>query len=295
MRGTLISMPLLLLVACGEPTTNHDAQGLDTDLSNDDAGAPLALTNDEASAKLVELGFNEDSIEFDGNVIRIEGDVILRRDLLAQNAYARVQDMKKDGSINKGYRRSSVVTDPYVYETQLIWATGSTAPSTTIKNAFITAAGDFNSINSSVYLSQNNPGPWTLKVSVIGEANWPGSSGCSASSLGCADYPAAGRVGANVYLKASGITAKCPTWSASVLANRVRHELAHAYGLMHPRDSGSTHIFSTEECTGKATECQQNPGYPTVMRKNAVVNGTTCATGPTVLQTDDRASIDYMY
>jgi hypothetical protein len=83
-----------------------------------------------------------------------------------------------------------------------------------------------------------------------------------------------------------------------MLARVTRHELGHAVGFAHPKESGSTLIVSdagtpTASCPNAATSCLTKPTYDTVMSHFSV--DTTCATNVTTLSFDDRVACSIVY
>jgi hypothetical protein len=259
-------------------------------------GAQVERADDDefVADEVAALGFDADEIEVDGDVIRVDGDIILFREQVLNGEYAPVEHAS-DSIIEKGYRTPTVVGNAVKVNIKLAWPPVGDArrPTDTIRNAFINAAGDYNSIaGSTLRISQNNTGAANTIIMRPAFA-WPAGTLCKASEPACAVWPSNGNPGHTIYIKDSAVSSSC-NWTTSSLALVARHEFAHTLGIMHVKEVGSTHIPNTKSCAGTPATCADTPGYSTVVKKTIVLDA-SCKTTPTVLQTDDRASIDALY
>jgi hypothetical protein len=260
----------------------------------DDAWVSQAAQDDADVVDRVEaLGFARDEVELEGNIIRVDGDMVLYRDKLLAGGYDPVMPDSEAGFVPKGYQYSRLVEGDNQYNIKLAWAASANKPENlAIKNAIIHAAGDFNAINSYIDISQNHDGP-AITVSVVSAADWPDGTGCAETDVACAEFPSFGEPGANLWVKASKVNSSCD-WTSATLANRMRHELGHAIGLAHVKAANGTHIAGTAACAKTPAICANTPGYSTVMVKRPKVDA-ACKTKPLVLQTDDKASVRALY
>lgn len=239
----------------------------------------------QLTEKAAALGFDTADIVIGDNFVRVEGDIVLDRDGLLNGGYD--HPPSSGTTVEKGYRTPSLISAANDGNVRLQWLTASN-PSTTFRNAFISAAGDFNSIFSSLYVSQNNTGP-AITVGTIPAASWPGNTNCAPTDASCAYFPSNGNPGVAIWVKDSQPGPGCAAWSSDALANRARHELGHAVGLHHV--AVGQYIPGTQGCTASTqAACLQTPGYPTVMVKTA-----QCTGNMTTLATDDRNSIAALY
>jgi hypothetical protein len=255
--------------------------------------------NDEAAiAREVEaLGFEGADVEVEGNVVRVDGDIILYRDKLLDGLYEPVETVYEPsadgGVVQKGYqRRQGVVTSGYT-NIKLTWGTGSNVPTPQIRDAFIHAAGDFNSTaGSALRLSQKNTGP-AVQIKMF-SAFWPlGTKPCAIDDIACAEWPVAGKPGHTIYIKESPEEA-CPTWTTSQLARTARHELMHAFGVTHPGDGD--HVPKTGKCGASVKDCAGKPDYHTLMGMYPTPSGKgKCEVTQKVLQTDDKLTLTKLY
>ncbi len=248
-----------------------------------------AAGEDEAIKQQVRaLGFTTEAIEVDGDIIRVDDDIILSvSDLLDGNYGPALDD---EDETEKGYKNAGLITANWG-NIKLVFDT-TPASLQFIKDAYINAAGDINSTTGSkIRISQNNTGP-TIAVHYR-TSLWPTSTTCDASSASCATWPTSGKPGAHIYVKtyAPGGTV-CPNWTSAALANRARHELLHTLGMRHPVDGVGTWISGTAKCTNSdQTTCQTKPSYSTVMTAGT----SACSPAVQLLQTDDKASIKALY
>jgi len=250
---------------------------------------------DELVLGLMEdLGYHQDDIELADTRIIVDKDLIFFREKLLNGEYAPVTevDLESDPT-EKGYRHPNAIT-VNVANIKLAFAAGATTP---IKNAFINAAGDINSVaNCNVVVSQNNTGP-TITVREVAAVNW-GTTPCAASEPACTTAPSGGNVSTDIYVKASGIAPGCSAWSNSAMDFAFRHELLHALGFTHVKQAGSIQVFDSAVCSGTATTCADMPGYTTVMKKTLELDSSTCAAQPwipTILASDDRLTLSILF
>jgi hypothetical protein len=246
--------------------------------------------DDQAIVAEVEaLGFQGADIKVDGNIIRVDRDIILYRDMLLNGDYAEVA-RTDDGFVEKGYRDDAIVTNG-IGNIKLTWGVDRNAPTPTVRDAFIHAAGDFNSIKgSALRLSQKNSGP-AIRINMI-KAYWPTDTPCEIGAVACTDWPARGNPSKGIYIK-SAPGDGCASWSTSYLALTARHELMHAIGMAHPLEGD--HIRGTAPCAPKDNDCTERPNYATLMGNTPTQGKNPCDATPTVLQTDDRLSVRTLY
>lgn len=164
---------------------------------------------------------------------------------------------------------------------KLAWETGADAPDQTMKDAFITAAGDINSTCNTgtgclINISQNNTGPQIVIHSRVATSWPPTLCAGSVGRIGCTQFPSSKAPGGHLYLKRSHLTSSCVSWSASALAHTARHELLHALGINHP---------------GVGSQISGTAAAPasTIMTAYSAMPG--CTLSPTLLQTDDKAGL----
>jgi hypothetical protein len=248
-------------------------------------------TDDDVLDHVEAIGFDRDSAEIVGNVVRVDGDMVLYRDALLAGAYETSD--APEGVVEKGYRYSTLVSSGRRGNVKLAFATGGRAPSSRIRNAFISAADAWSEIpGSTVRIDASNTGP-AITVHMINALDWPEGSRCSARSVACAEVPMAGRPGANVWIMSCDTFANCRDWSTSSLSQTARHELGHAMGFAHPKEVASVRVSGTRACTGSVSTCAVNPGYSTVMSTPAAA--TRCEVTPALLTQDDYATCAATY
>lgn len=278
MSSRLVAMGLMLgLLGCADEADVNEASQERAVLE-----AAEALGLDPA---LVQVG--EQQVTYDG-------DLVFDREKLLNGDY---EGERPAGSSEeqKGYRYPTLITDNMT-NIKLAWSS-TYPPSTTIKNAFINAAGDYNGTStSSLVISQSNTGA-SITVWEIPDASWTFLSPCQASEPACVT-PSAGHVGPHLYIRSNPQPGVCG-WTTSTLAFVARHELGHAVGFTHIKQAGSTFITGTTPCGGTEAACADGAPYTSVMKKTLVVNAApacTAATGiPLLLQTDDKASLAALY
>ncbi len=248
-------------------------------------------------AEVAALGLDTNGVAIDREVVRVEGDIILERERLLAGEYA--DPGESEGAfIPKGYRYSPLVSSVNRPKIKLAWGTGANAPSDRIKTAVIEAAADISNVAlSTVRIRTTNTGP-AITVKMLDAAHWPGASGCGTDAWACADIPSGGKPGKVLWVKSAvGDPGEPCDYTPTFLRSLVVHELGHAIGLAHPKESGSTHVDGTMSCGGSAAVCPGSPGYDTVM--NAYLDFKPfpdCgADGPDKLTIDDRATIATIY
>lgn len=255
----------------------------------EEEGAEQALedgADPEAERALHELGVDTKDFYVKGDQIGV-GDVVLNRDELMRGGYAWLKRHKTD---DKSHAVSTTppVTALNAASIKLAFATGTRTPTTQVRNAFISAAGDYNSTcsaaspnNCGVYISQNNAGP-AITVYLYFASEWH-LSGCQSTQVACSQFPASGAPGTYIHVKDSLLKSGCPTWTAAAIAHVARHELGHAIGFNHP---GVGWLLPE-------TESQVPTPATTIM--NELAMDAACNFTPTVLQTDDKKGLRYLY
>lgn len=171
-RGVLFAACVIALAGCA----------MQVEQADDDAFV---------AEQVAALGFDEDAIEVDGDVIHVD-DIVLYRDKVLNGEYEPVEHV--DDTVEKGYRTPTVVSPIVKPNIKLAWpAVGDASrPTDTIRNAFINAAGDFNSIvGSTLRISQNNPGP-SITIVMRPAFAWPAGTRCRATEPACAEWPSNG-------------------------------------------------------------------------------------------------------
>lgn len=274
---------LLILAGCSAVTGAADQAETDDDVEEVDDGL-----QSEVNQRLTDLGFQLEEGDFDGNVIRF-GDAVLFRDKLLNGEYD--WSLPPYSGVQKAhYVGGGMPVDALkAWDIKLAWSTNvADAPTTTIKNAFIDAAGDFNSTCNAaapndcwVNISQNNTGPWIV-VHEVASGSWPPFS-CTASQVACALYPSGGNPGGHIYVKKSALTPSCSSWTVNALKHMTRHELSHTLGIMHP---GQGTLI-----TGTAS--QVSTPSQTVM--NELGFDGSCNFSPIILQSDDKLGLRKLY
>jgi len=249
--------------------------------------------DDEAVLDHVEaLGYGRASAEIDDEVVLVEGDIIFDRTLLLEGAYERTESVDGD-LIEKGYRYPTVISTANQAKVKLAFATGKEAPSKAIRDGFIAAAKAWSAIpGSALRVSTSNTGPAiTIRmVKVWKKPNTP----CPDADA-CANAPAKGRSGINLYIRSGSHEGDCVGWSGSNLASVTRHEMGHALGFAHPKESGSKHVSGTKSCS-RATEqaCADDDNlYPTIMGPADIQAG--CSVSPSRITQDDYATAKIVY
>jgi hypothetical protein len=248
-----------------------------------------ATAGDEAVLDHVEaLGHSRESAVIHGEHVIVDGDMRFQRDALLRGEYERAVDVGDFGElVDKGYRYPGIIAAKNRGNIRLLFATGTYAPTKTIRDAFIAAAKAWSSIpGSSIRISPDNTGP-AIVVRMVPAARFEKYSGCAGTDA-CADAPLNGRPGYEVFIRAESIHEGCEKWAGSNLINVTRHELGHALGFAHPKEKGSKHLDTTASCAASPSKCVLEPGYSTIMGAPDV--GAKCAFTPARLTKDDYAT-----
>ena len=137
--GAAVVGALVSTAGCADVDDAELQESLDTDTEGEED------VEKQLAEKAAALGFDTTDIAFVGQYIRVEGDIILDRELLLSGAYDGPAEHEPGAAIQKGYRTPSLISSSSAGNVKLQWLT-STNPNTTIRNAFINAAGDINSV-----------------------------------------------------------------------------------------------------------------------------------------------------
>lgn len=251
--------------------------------------------DDEAVLDHVEaLGYPRESAEIHGNVVLIEGDLVLDRTALLEGAYEEPVSSQGDGLIEKGYRYPGLISAAHQGNLKLVFATGTQAPTKTVREGFIAAAKAWSSIpGSALRLRTSNTGP-TITVRMIASARWKSPATPCPEADACANFPLKGRPGANIYIRGGSMLGDCVGWGGSNLASVTRHELGHALGFAHPKEADAKHVKGTKSCPlANEDDCASDLNYSTIMGPAYAEPG--CSVTPARLTQDDYATCKATY
>jgi hypothetical protein len=240
------------------------------------------------------LGFERSEAHVLDDRVIVQGDILFDRQGLLDGEYERWERPDSSALIQKGYRYpGGQVSAKNRGNIRLLFAKGKFAPTPEIRSAFVAAARAWSQIpGSSIRISSDNTGP-AIVVRTVPVNNWDKYSPCPDTDA-CTFAPRDGRPGYDLFIRAESLDRGCATWSPSGLAYAAKHELGHAIGFAHPKESGSKHVDRTGECDeATADACVANAGYATVMGAAAIKPG--CVYTPARVTQDDYATCVAVY
>jgi hypothetical protein len=253
-----------------------------------------AGADDEAVRDHVEaLGFARESAAIDGDVVLVDDDLVLDRRWLLEGAYEEPV-RAQGGLIEKGYRYSNLISAENQGNVKLAFATGAQEPTKVLREGFIAAAKAWSSIpGSSLRVSTRNTGP-AITVHMVPGGRWKAPHTPCPRVDACANPPAKGRPGLNIYIRSGSMSGDCVGWSGSNLISVTRHELGHALGFAHPKESASKHVKGTKSCPlADEDACADDLNYTTIMGPAEILLG--CSVTPARLTQDDYATAKAVY
>jgi len=240
------------------------------------------------------LGLDSSSAVIEGNLIGVEGDILLHMDKLLAGEYDRVEEPSADGLVDKGYRSSGIVNSTNDGNIKLM-ATAEVFQNQGIINGAVVAGNSW-SLNSTIDIKGSNTGPG-ITIKMVDTLPCPGAG---SSVPACAEFPSSGKPGHSIYLKRA-FPGGCG-WTGPLATYVLGHEMGHTIGMMHPSSVGN-HIPNTGSCDlwffvpGGAPEICDAFGlapYDTVM--NSYAWGiSNCSVADPYLGEDDLLSVSELY
>ena len=256
-------------------------------------------------------GFQRAKAVISEKYVLVEGDILLRRDALLRGDY---EHKAGPALVSKGYEYSSIVSPDVVGNIRLAFENDDPNNSfpdnvSNLENHFIFAGAvlwpgyDWSQgiYDNAIRVSESNTGP-TITVHVIAAEAW--RDGPCPDGTACADPPAGGNPGSNIYVQNSMNPYDNPgqcEYSDSLMWVIALHEMGHTLGFAHPREMSKSGeilgwwIEGTQGCSDTPANCLNNAGYDTVMTNYSQVPYPDCSVSPSSLSYDDALSARTLY
>ena len=268
------------------------------DLAKEFAGE--RLVDDELRVLIDGLGFDSSTAVRTGNLVSVEGDVLLFRDLLLEGEYEPRADFHGDAVVEKGYRRSSIINTSNSSNIKLT-ASADAVNTSGVSLGALFAAAQW-STDSSIDISPANTGA-TIHIEMRDDA-WMDFL-CGESCLGLGAYPSDGKPGTTILLRRTTLKWEDAGWECSwnvqIAAYVLGHEMGHTLGMTHP--GNGSWIPGTSSCDlwtlfgGSPAWCL-DPGiapYDTIMHPWPWQINASCGVPDPLLGQDDLLAVSLLY